>query len=156
MSTNWLHDNNTLDFVVCLQRVRIKIRDGHSDFAVTNASWPAFCYPNSKQCSSQDIEKDLFRGELLVKVSNLSITLSHLRWYLSLGIQVPFSISLISCRRCWSLGRCFSGFKALQTHLPLNLFQCCIPLWPPVCNAMLYCLCCCAGSCYYSHGWSVH
>ena len=61
------------------KRVRIKIRDGHSNFAVTNTSWPAFCYPNSKQCSSQDIEKGLFRGELLIKVTYCyqSVNLSY-------------------------------------------------------------------------------
>ena len=37
-------------FHLSSNRVRIKIRDGHSDFAVTNASWPSFCYPHNKQC----------------------------------------------------------------------------------------------------------
>lgn len=61
-----------LDTHLCLLyiRVRIKIRNGDPEFAVTNDSWPAFCYPHARQCSSQDIEKGLFRGELLVKVNH--------------------------------------------------------------------------------------
>ena len=59
------------------KRVRIKIRDGHSNFSVTNTSWPAFCYPNSKQCSSQDIEKGLFRGQFLVKVMYCYQSINH-------------------------------------------------------------------------------
>lgn len=64
-------------FRLSSNRVRIKIRDGHSDFAVTNASWPSFCYPHNKQCSSQDIEKGLFRGELLVKVMYHLYSINH-------------------------------------------------------------------------------
>ena len=64
-------------FCLSSNRVRIKIRDGHSDFAVTNASWPSFCYPYNKQCSSQDIKKGLFREELLVKVMYHLYSVNH-------------------------------------------------------------------------------
>ena len=64
-------------FCLSSNRVRIKIRDGHSDFAVTNASWPSFCYPYNKQCSSQDIKKGLFREELLVKVMYHLYSINH-------------------------------------------------------------------------------
>ena len=64
-------------FHLSSNRVQIKIRDGHSDFAVTNALWPSFCYPHNKQCSSQDIKKGLFRGELLVKVMYHLYSINH-------------------------------------------------------------------------------
>jgi hypothetical protein len=50
--------------------VKAKIRDGHPDYAVTAHSWPLFLYAGL-QAQADDMEKGLFRSELLVKVGFL-------------------------------------------------------------------------------------
>jgi hypothetical protein len=51
-----------------LDRVRAGIRNGHNDYCVTASSWPIFLYANLT-CDQDDLEKGLFKGSLLVKVS---------------------------------------------------------------------------------------
>jgi hypothetical protein len=48
--------------------IRAKIRDGHPDYIVTAYSWPLFLYAGFK-VHIEDMERGLFRSELLVKVS---------------------------------------------------------------------------------------
>jgi hypothetical protein len=49
-------------------RVRAGIRDGRDDYCVTASSWPMFLYTNLS-CDQENLEKGLFKGSLLVKVS---------------------------------------------------------------------------------------
>lgn len=48
-------------------RIKRKIRNGDEDFAVTAQSWPNFFYAGYA-CDPLDLEKGLFKGEILVKV----------------------------------------------------------------------------------------
>lgn len=79
-------------------RIRTNIRDGHVEFPVTAASWPAFCYPNDKHYSAADIEKGLFRGKVLVKVSLSTHLVLTFRYNPSAGFQVHISFSFIGSR----------------------------------------------------------
>lgn len=47
--------------------VRANIRNGHIDFDVTAQSMPNFLYAGYK-CDPEDVEKGLFKSEMLVKV----------------------------------------------------------------------------------------
>src|SRR5882762_2686077 len=53
-------------------RVRAGIRDGRDDYCVTASSWPMFLYANLS-CDQENLEKGLFKGSLLVKVSLFTV-----------------------------------------------------------------------------------
>ena len=55
-------------------RVRAGIRDGHDDYCVTASSWPMFLYMNLS-CDQENLEKGLFKGLLLVKVSSFPVNI---------------------------------------------------------------------------------
>ena len=87
----------------CDSRVRTNIWDGHVDFVVTAGSWPAFCYSKAERYSPTDIEKGLFRGELLVKVSLVTCS-SLVLWYSNLlDLQIYFPVTFVTYWRlcCW-------------------------------------------------------
>ena len=64
---NFVHGVPWLNIV---SSIRTRIREGDIDYAVTAQSWPNFLYVGYS-CDPLDLEKGLFKSEILVKVFNI-------------------------------------------------------------------------------------
>jgi hypothetical protein len=84
-------------------RVRAGIRDGHNSYCVMASSWPMFLYAGLT-CDQDDLEKGLFKGSLLVKVSTLLLYLDILVLIRKcvIGLQVRIYVPIICYCRSWS------------------------------------------------------